>query len=121
MNELYLVVLLSLTAAETPPMLPAWYPEVVETAKQSADDIQKACDMPDSPMERFNVLEEVYIKAEEAKKVPSLALLNNNHALHAELTQKALDLPIQYYTLYSLLTEFQCAPEGVLIKKFLNV
>ena len=122
MGELYLVILLSVSGGDIPPPTsPPWDPEVIAMATTSVEAIQKACDEPHSVQARFNVLEEIYIKAEESKKVPSLALLNGNKELHDRLTARALSIPIQYYDLYILLTGFQCEEEGVIISKFKNI
>jgi hypothetical protein len=122
MGKLYLAMLLSVSAGDVPPPTsPPWDPEVVTAATESVAAIQKSCDEPHPAQARFNVLEEIYVKAEESKKVPSLQILNGNKELHDRLTATALSIPIQYYDLYILLSGFQCEVEGVIITKFKNI
>lgn len=95
-----------------------WDKDVIELATDRVKELQLSCGLKDPAQAKVDILEEIYVRAEQAKQVPDQALLNNNVELYNELVSRSLILPIQYYKLYIILSGFSCEPPGVLVKKF---
>ena len=73
---------------------------------------------PNPKTEKDRILEELYVRAEESKKVPLLSQLNGNAQLHKELIERAMILPMQYYTLYGYVIHFECEGETAVKRYF---